>query len=73
MNIGDKVTWTHVVQRGKTVTLTLRTGVIESITGDMAVVKRQNGRTENIPLRRLRLPGQESQIREFIEAMRGKL
>lgn len=70
MNIGDKVSWTHVSQRGRTMSMTLREGVIEQINGAVATVRTPSKRQVIVDIRRLRLEGQESQISEFVGAMR---
>lgn len=69
MKIGNRVSWTHVTQRGKSMTMILRKGVIVSIDDGKATVKKCSGRTEAIDIKRLRLLGQKSQITEFVEAV----
>jgi hypothetical protein len=66
---GDHVSWTHVSSGRKTLSMSLREGVVESIGGDFAVIKKKRGR-ETIALKRLRTKGQQSQIAEFVEAIR---
>jgi hypothetical protein len=70
MKIGTLVSWTHVSQRGRTMSMSLRAGVIDAINGNMATVRKRNGKTEEISIRRLRVEGQPSQLGEFVEAMR---
>lgn len=69
MNVGDKATWTHVSGSGKTMTMSLREGVVESIDENgVATMKKKKGR-ELVAVARLRAAGQKSQITEFVEAV----
>lgn len=70
MNPGDRVHWTHVSQRGRTMSMTLREGVLESIEGDLALVRTGKNRQVRIAVARLWLDGQPSQIDEFVGALR---
>lgn len=70
MEIGTKVSWTHVSQRGRTMSMSLREGIIIALMGDVARVQKRSGKTEEIHTRRLRVEGQPSQIGEFVEAVR---
>lgn len=72
MKIGAKVTWTHCTTCGKNVTMSLREGVVEELNGDMAIVRRRSRRRESVAISRLRLPGQKSQITEFVEIVLGR-
>ena len=65
--MGDKVTWTHLVTSGKSVTMSLREGVVEGLSKGVATVRKPSGRCESVLISRLRLPGQKSQITEFVE------
>ena len=47
----------------------LREGIIEEVNGDVAIVRKAGGRREAVAVSRLRLPGQKSQISEFVEAV----
>ena len=49
--------------------MSLREGIIEALSGDVAIVRRAGGRRESVAVSRLRLPGQRSQIDEFAEAV----
>lgn len=69
MQVGDEVRWTHVRQSRRTVSMKLRGGVIISIKGEVATVKKASGRTEKVALVRLRTREQKSQITEFVEAV----
>lgn len=68
MNIGDRVTWTQTSQQRDTLSMTLRTGIIDNIADDVVTIKTARGK-EQIALCRLRRPEQKSQITEFVEAM----
>lgn len=70
MQAGDKVEWTHVSSNGRSLSMTLREGTIEQIKGDVAVVRTKGRRLVEVAVRRLRSEGQESQISEFVGAMR---
>ena len=47
----------------------LREGVIKALSGDVVHVRRPGGRCESVAVSRLRLPGQKSQISEFVEVV----
>jgi len=66
--VGDLVSWTHV-GKGRIVSMQPRQGVIESIEGNNAVIRKSNKRTETVALVKLRKPGQKSQLSEFVEAI----
>lgn len=70
MKVGDKVTWTHCSTRGRTLSMRLREGVIEELSGCKAIVRKSGGRRESVAIARLRSPGQKSQITEFVEIIR---
>lgn len=73
MNPGDKVQWTHSSRNGRVISMILKEGVIESITGGVATVRTgRNNRRVEINLRRLQPVGQRSQIDDFVDAVRGK-
>jgi hypothetical protein len=69
IKVGEGITWTHVSKRGKSLSMSLRCGTVEAIEGDMATVIRPSGRREKVELKRLRRPGQKSQITEFVEVV----
>jgi hypothetical protein len=69
IKVGDQVSWTHVGGGSKTITMSLREGMVESIAGAVATVKKKSGRRERIMLVCLRTKGQKSQITEFVEAV----
>lgn len=70
MNPGDKVQWTHVSQRGRSVSMTLREGTLESIEGELAIVRTSANRQVQVAVKRLRAIGQRNQIDEFVEGIR---
>lgn len=70
MQPGDKVEWTHISQRGRTISMVLREGTIEAIDGGLAIVRTGKNRQVQVALARLRLDGQPSQIDEFVGAIR---
>lgn len=65
---GDKVHWTHTSRGKRTLSMRRRDGVVESINGDMAIVK-CNGRQVEVEVKRLRTESQPSQVTEFVDAM----
>lgn len=70
MKPGDRVQWTHVSQRGRTMSMSLREGVLESIDGELAIVRTSKNRQVQVALARLRPVNQLSQIDEFVGALR---
>lgn len=70
MQIGDYVHWTHVSQRGRSISMTRREGIIEAIDGELAIVRTGKNRQVQVAVARLRLDGQRGQIDEFVGAMR---
>lgn len=69
IKLGEGITWTHVSKRGKSLSVSLRCGIVEAIDGDMVTVIRPSGNRETVELKRLRRPGQKSQITEFVETL----
>ena len=72
IQIGDKVSWTHVSTSSRTISMKLREGTVIKINNGIATVKpvARNSRATQVDIRRLRLEGQKSQIMEFVEAVR---
>lgn len=70
MKSGDKVHWTQVSTRGRTMSMQRREGTIESIDGALAIVRTAGNRQVQVALARLRLDGERSQIDEFVEGVR---
>lgn len=67
---GDHVHWTHISQRGRTISMARREGVIEGIDGGLAIVRSGKNRRVQVAVARLCLDDQPSQIDEFVDAMR---
>jgi len=70
IEIGSNVQWTHIAGGVNQFSLSLREGKVIEINGKEAVVEKRSGCKESVVLARLRLPGEKSQITEFIEAVR---
>jgi hypothetical protein len=70
IKLGDKVSWTKIGGSGRTVSMSLREGVVVEIVGIFARVKTSSNRIAMVEVDRLRLQGQKSQITEFVESMR---
>lgn len=72
IQVGDKVSWTHVSMSGRALSMSLREGTVIEINDDIATVKpvARSSRATQVDVRLLRLEGQKSQITEFIEAVR---
>lgn len=68
--IGDRVQWTHVSQRGRTMSMAVREGVIEAIDGALAIVRTGKNRQVQVSLARLRAMGKPTQLDEFMGAIR---
>lgn len=66
---GTQVTWTHVSKRGRTVSMTLREGVVVSDEGVTVTVRTKNGRSDQIAASALRIVGEKSTLTEFIETV----
>jgi hypothetical protein len=60
----------HTVRASRARIEAVREGTIEQIDGDIATVRTKGRRLIEVPLKRLRAEGQESQIGEFVGAMR---
>lgn len=67
---GDTVHWTHASKRSQSVTMQRREGEIVEVDDRKAKIRKANGRTIWVALKRLRKPGEKSQVTEFVEAMR---
>jgi hypothetical protein len=70
IQVDDAVQWTHVSHRGRSLSMQLRRGTVESITDGVALVRKASGRRESVTLVRLRRPDETTQITEFVEAVR---
>jgi len=69
MEIGDKVSWTHVSTRGRSMLMSLREGIITAMESKATWIKKKGGKSEVVSLARLRLPEHKSQITEFVEGL----
>lgn len=68
---GDSVTFTVQTSKGRTVSLTLKKGKVESIANDMATVLIGKKSRYSISVSNLRLVGQKSTLTEFAETIFG--
>ncbi len=68
--IGKTVSWTAVSKRGRAMSMRLREGTVTAVNGDVATVETSRNRTVDVAITRLRLPGEVSQITEFVEGVR---
>lgn len=67
---GDPVTWTHVSQSRRTITMRQRKGTVESIDGELARVRLPSKAVTRISLSRLMIAGSgKTQLTQFVEAM----
>lgn len=73
MKPGDKVTWTKITGRGKTINMRLKYGTIESINGEVATVKTKGKSRLEIPLSDLRPENEPGTLTEFVKALAEKL
>lgn len=64
---GDKVSWTQVSHRGRTISMKLKHGTVVNVMCETALVKISSGRLIEISLSKLRRPDEKSDITKFIE------
>lgn len=65
---GSRVTWTHVTKRGKGYQMTTRKGRVESINGNVVVVRyRQKPFLKS--LGELRLEGEKTALTDFVAGL----
>ena len=76
IQVGDYVTWTHVGGGGLIIDMRLQEGTVTAINEQgIATVKppvkppAKTSKSVLVAVARLRLPGQKSQITEFVEAV----
>jgi hypothetical protein len=68
ISIGDKVTFTMTSQRGQTVSMTSKTGIVEAIDGRLVATVRTSKRTTyRIATSALRKVGEKTHLTEFAE------
>ena len=70
IKVGDKVSWTHTSSSGRSISMSLREGVVVEIGPKFAKVKTSSKRIVELALSSLRVRGQKSEITEFVENMR---
>lgn len=73
IQVGDRVTWTQVGGSRNTISMNQREGTVTAIDDKgIATVKPPSkyAKSVRVAVARLRLPGQKSQITEFIEAVK---
>jgi len=71
LTVGDRVQWTHVSASGRSISMSLREGVIESFIGSgaFAIVKKRSGRRDRIKTTNLQPLGEKSGVANFMDAM----
>lgn len=68
--VGSKVTWTHTSKRGNTISMSTKTGVVDSITDNVAtIITGRNNRHVLVPLHELRMAGERTTLTEFVETV----
>lgn len=73
ISVGDQVQWTQVGGGGLIIDMRIREGTVTAINDQgIATVKPPSKKSKSVlvAVARLRLPGQKSQITEFIEAIK---
>lgn len=72
MKVGDTVQWTHVSQRGRKLSMSLRQGVIDGFSADgkHAHVRYGKKTVLKVLAKRLRPLDAPTQLGEFVEALR---
>jgi hypothetical protein len=70
MQVGDKVKWTDVSQRGRSVSMIQKTGELVEINGNTATVKYgRNNRRKSILIERLQPVTEKGHLTQFVEAI----
>lgn len=73
IQVGDRVTWTHVGGGRNTISMNQREGTVTEIDDKgIATIKppSKHAKSVRVAVSRLRVPGQKTQITEFIEAVK---
>ncbi len=70
INVGDTVRWTQTSTRRRIISMTLREGTVESITGEIATVRYGTKSRKDIHVTRLSLAGTPTDIDRVIRAVR---
>lgn len=68
--VGMEVEWTDGSQRGRTVALRLRDGVVEALDGAWAMVRTPGRRRTRVPVGALRPKGSRSALDEYMDLAR---
>ena len=66
LQVGDRVTWCHAGASGKSIIFSTRNGKITNINGSTAVVQMRNGRSQLLPIKRLRRAGETTELTEML-------
>lgn len=70
IKVGDTVRWTQTSTRRRIISMTLREGTVESITGEIATVRYGKKSRKDIHVTRLSLAGTPTDIDRVIRAVR---
>ena len=66
---GDRVTWTEQRRKGRSLTLTTRTGTVQEVHDTYAVIATDGGRTRTVYRASLRPLAQKTELHENVEAV----
>lgn len=66
LQIGDRVTWTHLYRQGKSATLTTRTGKIISVGNDGFVTVKFRGKIIYLRADRVRPEGKTTELTDMV-------
>jgi len=70
IGIGSAVRWTVTRSSRRSMSMTLREGVVEALNGAQATVKLKSGRRADVAIAELSTHGQPTVIGSFVEALR---
>lgn len=68
MKPGDKVQWATCKRRNGSMQFSQLEGILLEIDGNEALVKKQNGHFQRLPMYRLRLASEEGHLTQFVNA-----
>lgn len=68
--IGSAVQWTHISQRGRSISMRLRDGILIALDGDTARVRLPSDKEIALKAARLRPTNHPTQIDEFVAIVR---
>ena len=72
METGTRVEWTETKRSGRGYSMSQKYGSVVSVEGEVATVKRRNGRVLNIHVSRLHICGQgPNQLTQFVRKLAG--